>query len=375
MRWKRGAALLLAAGLLLNTGCAALLEREYSSVTVHSATPKAEGDSAALRVESYQELVNALLYLIIQQQQTGTIRLYNYPQDRAEEDLAAASLEVVQEDPLGAYCVDFIKYDVTTIVSYEQADIQIAYRRTPEQVAAIVTANGASAIRGELRTALAAFQQEVVLRVGYFDGEEQTIQSLLQEAYYAVPEAALGLPQAQVHLYPDTGKRRIVELVLSYPAPVKELERQRTALADKATELVAPYWGMTGDQTVLELAGLVLDQGGVLEEGGSTAYHALLEGGADSQGVALAMALLCQRQGIPCLVVVGERAGVPHTWNVVSTESGYRHLDLAQVGEDLAVEDLFTDRQASEGGYLWDEVAVPQCGERLETLAPDKITS
>ena len=115
MKWRLCAA--VAALSLLLSGCSSLLARSYTSVTPHSATPPAEGDSSILRVENYQELVNALIYLISLGEEEGTVRMYNYDQD-VEQSLSNACLEVVQEDPLGAYSVDFIRYDVTPIVSY-----------------------------------------------------------------------------------------------------------------------------------------------------------------------------------------------------------------------------------------------------------------
>ena len=55
----------LAACLLL-TGCTSLLEREYLHVSPHSNNMTAEGDPSVLRADSYQELVNALIYFIPQ---------------------------------------------------------------------------------------------------------------------------------------------------------------------------------------------------------------------------------------------------------------------------------------------------------------------
>mgnify|MGYP000680084477 FL=1 len=64
----------MAALILLSTGCSSMLNRDYSSVTVHSATPTAEGDANTMRVQNYQELVNALIYLINQGEESGSIR-------------------------------------------------------------------------------------------------------------------------------------------------------------------------------------------------------------------------------------------------------------------------------------------------------------
>ncbi|MFR4561168.1 MAG: hypothetical protein ACLT5P_08045 [Flavonifractor plautii] len=113
-------------------------------------------------------MVNGLIYFINRGAESGSIRF-----DGEEPDVRAlldeACLEVVQEDPLGAYAVEYIKYNVAPIVGSYEADVHITYRRSREQVAAITDATGASAIRSELSEALAAFSPEVVLRISYFE--------------------------------------------------------------------------------------------------------------------------------------------------------------------------------------------------------------
>lgn len=359
---KRMLALLLCA-LLTLPGCSRLLVREYASITPHSATPTAEGSSNILRVESYQELVNALLYLVVQGQDSGFIRLY-LDSALVEQALEAACLEVVQEDPLGAYAVDFIKYSLSPIVACYEADVQITYRRTPEQVAAIVAATGATAIRSELQETLSAFQTEKVLRISYFEGDEAYIQRLVREAYYSAPAYALDLPEVTVSIYPDSGRQRIVEVLLTYHLSPQELEQRHKALEQRAIQICAHLWNADGDQGILDTARQVLSAGGYLPQGGATAYHALLEDGADSQGLALAMSLLCQGLEVPCQVVSGTLDGQPHFWNVVSTQSGYRHLDLTG---DLQSEAPFrSDRDMVLSGYSWDSASTPLCGEQPE---------
>ena len=102
----------LAASLLL-TGCASMLTREYGSVEPHSATLVSEGDANTLRAESYQDVVNGLIYFINRGAESGSIRF-----DGEEPDVRAlldeACLEVVQEDPLGAYAVEYMKRTYTS---------------------------------------------------------------------------------------------------------------------------------------------------------------------------------------------------------------------------------------------------------------------
>ena len=99
------------------------------------------------------------------------------------------------------------------------------------------------------------------------------------------------------------------------------------------------------------------------EAGGSTAYDALLEGEADSQGLALALLLLCQRAqpSAPCVVVDGQQNGTPHLWNVVQTQEGYRHVDLTQGGAVFR-----TDQEMLDAGYTWDRERVPECSGETE---------
>ena len=212
---KRILALLLAFCLLLS-GCASLLERPYTVVEPHTEQPAVGEDPSTLRVESYSELVGAVLYLVSQCQEEGRVQLVDYDGD-VEDALNRACLEVAREDPLGAYAVDFIKNDYTRILTTYEANIYISYRRTPEQIRALVNVTGASAIRREVGEALSAFQGELALRVAYFVGDAASIAELVHQAYYDTPAAALGMPAVEIALYPDTGIQRIVEILLTYP--------------------------------------------------------------------------------------------------------------------------------------------------------------
>ena len=352
----------LAASLLL-TGCASMLTREYGSVEPHSATLVSEGDANTLRAESYQDVVNGLIYFINRGAESGSIRF-----DGEEPDVRAlldeACLEVVQEDPLGAYAVEYIKYSVTPIVGSYEANVQITYRRTREQVAAIVDATGTAAIRSELSEALSDFSSEVVLRISYFEEDSEYIRQLMREAYLSNPASALDFPDAQITMYPETGQRRIVEVLLTYHQSRQTLESRRNSLQREADRLLTQA-GVQGEDVLSQLVRLVRQTCSYQEGGGSTAYDALLEGTADSQGMALALALLCQRTqpALSCTVVDGQWNGGSHLWNVVQTAGGYRHVDLTQPGEPV----FRTDQEMAAAGYTWDSERVPVCAAEEET--------
>ena len=346
----------MAALILLSTGCSSMLNRDYSSVTVHSATPTAEGDANTMRVQNYQELVNALIYLINQGEESGSIR-YSGEEADFKKLMDEACLEVKQEDPLGAYAVDYIKYSVISIVGSYEADVQITYRRTREQVASIVDATGAAAIRSELSRALSSFDTEVVLRISYFEEDEAYIQQLVRQAYLSNPATALDFPDAQVAMYPESGQQRIVEVTLTYHQSLQTLESWRNSLSREAERICQPLTELTIKEKLDGITGTLQSMGAYSAQGGSTAYDALLGGGGDSQGVALAFSLLCRQVGITCSVVDGQKNGQSHFWNVVQTASGYRHEDQSRTG-NVAYN---VDQTMTQQGYVWDAQQVPAC--------------
>ena len=360
---KRLLAVLTALSLLL-TGCASLLEQEFVDVTPYNSIPTAEGDPSTLRAENYQELVNALLYLVTSGKESGKVRLYLNSED-IDTDLEAACLEVVQEDPLAAYCVDYIKYSVQPVVTYADADVQIVYRRTQEQIASISAVTGVTAIRNELVEALSTSATELVLRISYFDGDEQFIHTLCRQAYYANPASALDLPDIVVSIYPDSGRQRIIEMALTYHLEPAQLESQKTALAHALNLFLVNLHHGEEESRLAALIRALSEQCTYDPEGGSTAYHALLAHSANSEGMALAMAALCDELDIPCRVVSGTRDNVHHVWNLISREEGWYHLDLTQPPvedpEGGQAADLFrTDSELTDAGYVWDTQFFPQ---------------
>lgn len=133
----------MAALILLSTGCSSMLNGTTPRSPFTALPRRPEGDANTMRVQNYQELVNALIYLINQGEESGSIR-YSGEEADFKKLMDEACLEVKQEDPLGAYAVDYIKYSVISIVGSYEADVQIPTCRTREQVASIVDATGAA---------------------------------------------------------------------------------------------------------------------------------------------------------------------------------------------------------------------------------------
>ena len=207
-------AALLAALMLVCTGCASFLERDYSVVQPHSSTYYESEDRSVLRAESYQDLVNDLLLLLTGGAKEGTVWLYagSEPMD-ASAAAERACQEVQQETPLGAYAVEYLTYTIDDSArNYTAIHLTIGYRRTQEQIASMVYTTSVSAL-GELLTAAArSGSGELVVQVGYFDHQEDQVRSIVDQVQ------AMEAPEQKepwtVNFYPEGGDVGIIEILL-----------------------------------------------------------------------------------------------------------------------------------------------------------------
>ena len=200
------------ASLLLLSGCGGgLLEREWSSVTPHSAGYWENGDKDTLRADSYQDLVNALLLLLGEHSEEGVVRIYS------EEDAAAmaeqACKEVQEETALGAYLLDYISYTDTQERAYYEMHVRLGYRRTAEEQAGIITATSTEALPDLLRlTAREGALSRIAVRFTYFTADRDGIRDMVRSVQ---EEVDTGFTEPwQVNFYPDTDDVGIVEVVL-----------------------------------------------------------------------------------------------------------------------------------------------------------------
>ncbi len=210
----RGIAVSLCACLLL-TGCASYLERTYSSVEPHSGKFWESEAAGTLRAENYQDIVNDLLLLIGRHTEQGTIRLYNFEDDViVAETLEQATLEVQQETPMGAYAVEYITASSRSQRGYHEIALQIGYRRTADQIQAVVNATSTEALHTLLTDALAQGETELAVRIGYWG---QDSRARVEEIVAQVREEA-GLTQTPawtVNYYPDQETAGLIEFLLA----------------------------------------------------------------------------------------------------------------------------------------------------------------
>ena len=99
---KKRLCFLLALCFLL-TGCASLLDREYSTAEPHSNKFWESEATGTLRAENYQDIVNDLMLLIGRHTDQAVIRFYSYNDGVSVADaLEKAAAAVQHETALGS---------------------------------------------------------------------------------------------------------------------------------------------------------------------------------------------------------------------------------------------------------------------------------
>ena len=237
MRKASGQLAALALALCLLTGCSALLERTYSTAEPHSSKFWESEAAGTLRAENHQDVVNDLLLLVGQHRETATLRLYDFKSELAvTETLEEAAAEVQQETPMGAYAVEYITTSSHAQRGYYEVAVRIGYRRTLEQLQAVVNATSPEALYSLLAAALDDEKTELAVRMGYWgaDGEtrvEEAMGQLREER-----ELTETIPWV-VNYYPGQENPGLVEFLLDPPEPEEGLEADEPVLGEDGEAL------------------------------------------------------------------------------------------------------------------------------------------
>ena len=361
-------ALALSLGLLC--GCASILETEIYRRESYAESPSASPAAAAGVVRSYTQLTAAIRAMVEEHLQTDIIQFQGYDGE-ISADLAAACRELQNEDPLGAYAVDYISYDLRRIVSYYEAELFISFRRSKVQTDGIVELSGTQALRERLTEAMAAGENYLAVYMPATTLTEESLAELVQDCCCQAPGEILRMPAVEIHAYPDSGIARIFELSLDYGLTTEELtarqEELHSAIQEQLETAVDAGGGLW--ELAVELCGdtALVSEAAAWED---TAYGALVEGRCTSQGLAMAFAAVCQAGGVNAQVVEGQRQGQERWWVLVSLgENRWAHCDLTALilGEGTA---FLTGDSAMSGHYTWDTERYPEAEGLGDRSAP-----
>lgn len=192
---RRAGCLLLAACLL--SGCAALLERSYSVVEPYADRYWDSGEEDTLRVETYQDLVNALVLLITERAEEGVIRCYGEVGEFRR--VMAAREEVRKETVEGAYLLRDLRLSPESGTTYSTVTCYMTYREDAEDLDSIMTLSDTQSLVDLLRLAVREELEKQTARFSYDTPRSDVtaaVESLWQELCRAESEAAAAAEEA-----------------------------------------------------------------------------------------------------------------------------------------------------------------------------------
>ena len=353
---------MLAAVVLSLSGCSALFSNTYYSEKDFQSSQGLDLSSNEV-VQNYAELRRLVFGLLNEHEESLELVFSGYT-GNVVSDIASVCNAVTTENAYGAYCVDYVSYDLTQIVSYYEAVITVAYRYTQEELAEMQSTNNLDSFAELVAGELEKESEQVIVKVNNGTNDKTTVLELLEQVIRNNPLAISYYPKISVDVYSGNSSQKIYKVNVIYDGNVDNQARLSgmKSAVDKAA--VAVRKGNTA-QTIVAAAQYLADSCKVDVEGGNTAYDALCREFADSEGIASAFKALCDKADIECMVVSGSMEKMDHYWNIVKIDDAYYHVDISILKELGASKALLLRDADKQKDCWWDQSEYPDCDGTL----------
>ena len=363
---KKLLCLILAAAAALQLGACSMLEKEY--VSIHDYMPSEQEPNVTgsrLTVHSASALKLALLSMAYEGRTEGTIIFDSSYEGDAAEDLENACWAVRTEDALCAYCVENISYDFNKIITINEADIRISYSKVSASPKQIVHLGFSSEAETAILNAMQRGARTLTLLIGRIGFSAEDMAAQVNKTYRDNPTVVPKKPQAIVNVFSGAGTQRLYEIQIDYGVTALELARCR-----KQLELFRPFAELDRpNASEVERAYVacrylvencrILDDDSTEEA--NSAYTALIERRADSEGLAFGYMELCRQLDVDCRIVYGQHDWQEHCWNIVRIDDSYYHVDITQCAKGGPALGFMQNDETFWTMYRWDVAAYPKC--------------
>lgn len=362
-------ALLLCLLLSLLSGCGRLFTGEYYHETdYHLPEPQTlpASQSERVTVHSADELRKVLLALVYAGEREGSISFDPAYDGDCRADLDAISGTMHREDALWAYCVQNVRYEISHIVTHDEADVHVDYASSALPAGDILRLNYTSGLEKNIRTALENDRRRLVILVGNSSYSADAMSAMVLNVYRSNPACAAAQPSVDVYMYSGAGRQRLYDIELDYPLDDETLLQRRGELAAFDSDSLLGEDRSDG-MRALDLASY-LSEHCVLSGLGSrnSAWDAIIGGKANSEGLALAYVQLCRQQDIPCRIVYGQYQWRDHCWNIITLGGQHYHVDLAACIRGGIERGFLLNDESMWAEYRWDTSSYELCAGDLD---------
>lgn len=341
--------MLIVSVLLSMAGCG-LFSETYVSVRPHQGSNH-NGQTGQQIASSYPEIYTALSTLIGQGETAGVIILADLSEQVGHSYLQAAVKNVIQQDPVGAFAVERIEYDMGTNAGRMAAAVQIHYSRSRTDIAGIKTVRNLGEAEDLISQALEQAADSVVLRIEQYS--QTDFSAVVHACWEENPMMIMEVPQVMTAVYPYSGQNRLVELTFTYQHTQENLLKMQAVVRPVFTAAELYVQGEPAPQKKFQqLFSFLMERSEYKIRTSATPSYSLLQDGfGDSKAFACVYAAMCRQAGLECRVVNGLKDGEQWSWNRVVINNRVYYIDLIE-GERMG---RLQFRTASEmTGYQWD---------------------
>lgn len=357
-------ALVLAAVCLLLSGCVSWMEGNYVSITPYMSPDDSDGQDIHW-ISNKEQLFDAVRDMVNSGDTDDLFFVRDYGESALNTDKWVVRYNIMNNDPVGAYSVQDIQFELGVNGGRSTLAVNIEYSRQKSEILRMKTLTQMEDVKNALAAALSGMETELVF---YMEGYQNTDFAQMVENYAREnPNEVIEIPRVGVSLYPDAGANRVVELSFSYQTDRDSLRIMQSHVQQIFESAKLYVSGVEEDEVVLSRLYVFLTGGidvnrilGQNRDSSITPAYSLLRYGiGDSKAFATVYAAMCRQVGLECITVSGTRNGDAWFWNIVKDGERYAHVDLLR----CAAAGYFQLRSdAQMDGYVWDYLAYPACG-------------
>lgn len=356
---RKARLVLLFAAVLSLSGCINWMDGSYVSVTPYR-EPSAQEDQTMLSAATYMQLRDVLVDMVENGRESCLISVSNMGEHLITPYMNQAITHATRENPIGAYAVDQITYELGTISGGHSAlAVSITYNHNRAEIRGIKECDTMDNASRQISQALNNCEAGVVLLIQDYRDTDFTQQ--IRDYADDYPEYVMELPQVSVNMYPKKGSVRLVELQFTYQTSresLRDMQNRVKPLFDSARLYVSGE-ASAREQYALLYAFLMERATYEIQTSITPSYSLLHHGVGDSRAFAVVYAGMCRWAGLEAMVVSGMVDGNPRFWNIICCDGVYYHLDLLRCNEQGRMS-ILADHQMQ--GYVWDYSAYPACG-------------
>lgn len=337
------------------SGCAFWMGGERVSVTPYQ-EHSTQADNALISVNTYNEMNKALVSLVESGAQRGILTASSFSSGTLHYYVESAINNIMKSNPIGAYAVERIDYEIGTNSGVPVIAFDIKYSVGRSEILGIKRVDTMDRARELVRTALSYFDASVVLYVSNYSAEDWVRFAL--DYAEKNPHIVIEIPEVTANVYPEGGKTRVVEMTFTYQTSSEKLKEMQNAVAPVFTSAEL-YVMETAEvkEIYSRLYSFLMERNKYTIESSITPVYSLLhQGVGDSRAFADVYAEMCRRAELDCQTITGTRDGAVWSWNVVRYRGAYYHVDLLRCYEEGKFQ-LF--RANDTVNYEWDYTAFP----------------